>query len=222
MVDGAVRAGASGNGVSTRCMTVINPRYHTTAARPMIRMPQTVPADQAGATFLLQAATAAEMVCTGAMTRAGLLLLITACATAPKPAPPPPSPPAPPSRDVSELVTLEGDKIVVRESISFEHGKSEVTPACTDMLDAVAKILRENDAIRRLTIVGHADATGDPANNPPLSLARAIAVKKYLESRGIDAARLEAEGIGAEKPIDSNETDEGRARNRRVEFRISR
>src|SRR5690349_8514621 len=101
------------------------------------------------------------------MRRLGLLILICACATAPRSAP---------ARDVSELVTLEGDKIVVRESISFEHGKSEVGPSSTDLLDAVAKILDDNRDIKRLTIVGHADATGDPANNPPLSLARANAV----------------------------------------------
>lgn len=150
----------------------------------------------------------------GQMRRLGFLLLICACATAQKP--------APGARDLSELVTLEGDKIVVRESITFEHAKVDIAPQSTDLLDAVAKILEDNPSIKRLTIVGHADATGDPANNPPLSLARASAVKKYLEGKGVDAARLEAQGVGAEMPIDTNETDEGRARNRRVEFRVSR
>ncbi len=150
----------------------------------------------------------------GQMGRLGFLLLICACATAQKP--------APAHRDLTELVTLEGDKIVVRESITFEHAKVDIAESSTDLLDAVAKILDDNPSIKRLTIVGHADATGDPANNPPLSLARATAVKKYLEGRGIDAARLEAQGVGAEMPIDTNDTDEGRARNRRVEFRVSR
>ena len=150
------------------------------------------------------------------MTRAILLLLsITACATTTGSQPGPP-------RDMSEIVTLEGDKIVVRESLTFEHGKSEVAPSSFDVLDAVAKIVRENDSIKRLTIVGHADATGDPANNPPLSLARANAVKRYLESKGVDTDRLEAQGVGADMPLDSNETDEGRARNRRVEFRVAK
>lgn len=148
-----------------------------------------------------------------AMKRLALLLLI-GCATAPAK--------TPPKRDLDELVTLEGDKIVVRESITFQHGQSEIAPSSTDLLDAVAKILTDNPAIQRLTVVGHADATGDPANNPPLSLARAKAVKSYLEGRGIAPARIEAQGVGAEVPIDTNETDEGRARNRRVEFRVSR
>lgn len=143
----------------------------------------------------------------------GLLLLCGGCATAPGR--------SAPARDVSELVLLEGDKIIVKESISFEHGKSEVAAASADLLDAVAKILARNTDIKRLTIVGHADASGDPANNPPLSLARANAVKRYLEGQGIDADRLEARGVGADMPIDTNETDEGRARNRRVEFRVS-
>jgi OmpA-OmpF porin, OOP family len=152
----------------------------------------------------------------GQMRRLSFLLLGCACATAaPKPAPPV-------QRDLSELVTLEGDKIVVRESITFEHAKVDIAAQSTALLDAVAKILGDNPSIKRLTIVGHADATGDPANNPPLSLARASAVKRYLEGRGVDAARLEAQGVGADMPIDTNETDEGRARNRRVEFRVSR
>jgi OmpA-OmpF porin, OOP family len=147
------------------------------------------------------------------MTRVALLLVISACATTAA---------TNPARDLSEVVTLEGDRIVVRESISFEHGKSEVAPSSTDLLDAVAQILADNPGIDRLTIVGHADATGDPANNPPLSLARAKAVKAYLESKGIEPARLTAEGVGAEAPIDRNDTDEGRARNRRVEFKVSK
>ena len=151
------------------------------------------------------------------MKRVALLLVISACATT---TPPPKA--GPPARDVTELVTLEGDRILVRESLSFEHGKSDVSPESTDLLDAVAKILEDNPAIGQLTIVGHADATGDPANNQPLSLARAKAVKAYLETRGIDASRLTAQGVGADVPIDSNDTDQGRARNRRVEFRVSK
>lgn len=148
------------------------------------------------------------------MKRLALLLLISACATT--------TPKKATVRNVDELVTLEDDKIVVRESITFEHGQSDIAPASTDLLDAVAKILSDNPGILRLIIIGHADATGDPANNPPLSLARAKAVKTYLEGRGIEPVRIEAQGVGAEIPIDSNETDEGRARNRRVEFRVSR
>lgn len=150
------------------------------------------------------------------MKRVALLLVISACATTSTPGA------APPARDVTELVTLEGDRIIVRESLSFEHGKSEVSPTSTDLLDAVAKILTDNPAIGQLTIVGHADASGEPANNLPLSLARAKAVKAYLETKGIEPTRLTAQGVGADVPLDTNDTDQGRARNRRVEFKVSK
>lgn len=124
-------------------------------------------------------------------------------------------------RNADELVQLEGDRIVVRESIRFEHGSADISSASTDLLDSVAKIMRETQSISKLTIVGHTDATGDPAANPPLSQSRAAAVKKYLESKGVDPNRLDTKGYGASQPVDTNDTDEGRAKNRRVEFRIS-
>lgn len=125
-------------------------------------------------------------------------------------------------RDVSELVTLEGDSIVVRETINFEHGKAEIDPHSTDLLDAVAEIMKRNDSITRLSIEGHTDTTGEPAANQPLSEARAQAVLQYLESKGIDPKRLEARGFGHSRPIDTNDTEAGRAKNRRVEFKVTR
>jgi outer membrane protein OmpA-like peptidoglycan-associated protein len=136
--------------------------------------------------------------------------LLTACATAPKP------------RDVSSLVELEGDSIIVREAIQFESGKAEIAPRSTDLLDAVAKILNSNTSITTLTIEGHTDTTGEPSANPPLSEARANAVKKYLESKGVNPNRLQAKGYGSDRPLDTNDTEEGRARNRRVEFKVTK
>ncbi|MFZ5442872.1 MAG: OmpA family protein [Myxococcota bacterium] len=125
-------------------------------------------------------------------------------------------------RDVSELVTLEGDAIVVRESISFAHGSAELEDRSLDLLDAVVAIMKRTEAITRLTIEGHTDTTGEPELNQPLSEARAETVRKYLEAHGVDAARLDAKGYGASRPIDSNDTEAGRARNRRVEFKVAR
>jgi outer membrane protein OmpA-like peptidoglycan-associated protein len=127
-----------------------------------------------------------------------------------------------PPRDVSALVALEANSIVVRETIGFPHGKAEIEPASMDLLDAVAKIMLSTTAITRLTIEGHTDTTGEPAANLPLSEERALAVKKYLESRGVEASRLESKGFGSSQPVDTNDTEEGRAKNRRVEFKVTR
>lgn len=126
------------------------------------------------------------------------------------------------ARDVSSLVVLEGDSIMVRETIGFAHGKAEIEPGSMDLLDAVAKILLNTTAITKLTIEGHTDTTGDPDSNQPLSEERALAVKKYLESKGVAPARLESKGFGSSQPVDTNDTEAGRARNRRVEFKVSR
>jgi outer membrane protein OmpA-like peptidoglycan-associated protein len=127
-----------------------------------------------------------------------------------------------PARDVSELVVLEGDSIVVRETIGFPHGKADIEARSMDLLDAVAKIMTRTTAITKLTIEGHTDTTGDPANNQPLSEERALAVKKYLEGKGVDPSRLESKGFGSSQPVDTNDTEEGRAKNRRVEFKVAR
>ena len=125
-------------------------------------------------------------------------------------------------RDVSDLVVLEGDSIVVRETIGFPHGKADIEPRSMDLLDAVAKIMNGTSAITKLTIEGHTDTTGDPANNQPLSEDRASAVQKYLEGKGVDPSRLESKGFGSTAPVDTNDTEEGRAKNRRVEFKVRR
>ncbi len=125
-------------------------------------------------------------------------------------------------RDLSKLVHLEGDRIEVGETILFETGKANVDKASTDLLDAVADILKVTPGITKLTIEGYTDSTGDAAFNTQLSQDRADAVRTYLAGKGVDAARLESKGFGAESPIASNDTEEGRAKNRRVEFKVAR
>ena len=141
-----------------------------------------------------------------------VLFLGTGCVTVPKAEP----------RDVSSLVMLEGDSIVVKETIGFGHGKADIEASSMDLLDAVAKILVSTKSIARLTIEGHTDTTGEPAANQPLSEERALAVKKYLESKGVEPERLESRGFGSSQPVDTNDTEEGRAKNRRVEFKVTR
>ena len=78
-------------------------------------------------------------------------------------------------------------------------------------------LLREDPALR-LSIDGHTDASGDAAHNLRLSEARARSVVAALTGQGIDAARLEAKGHGQSRPVADNATDDGRAKNRRVEL----
>ena len=79
--------------------------------------------------------------------------------------------------------------------------------------------LDENPELR-LRIIGHTDAVGSDAANQRLSEGRAKAVKENLCARGIDKARIETEGRGESEPIATNDTEEGRAQNRRTEFKI--
>jgi outer membrane protein OmpA-like peptidoglycan-associated protein len=69
-------------------------------------------------------------------------------------------------------------------------------------------------------IVGHTSSTGGYRHNIDLSQRRAASVKRYLVEHGVDEKRLETDGVGPDQPIDTNETPEGQARNRRIEFSI--
>lgn len=87
------------------------------------------------------------------------------------------------------------------------------------MLDGAVAVLKEYSYLR-LRISGHTDNVGDPEDNLKLSTDRAGAVRDYMVSQGIAAHRLETFGHGQSKPIGNNSTEEGRARNRRIEFSI--
>ena len=82
------------------------------------------------------------------------------------------------------------------------------------------RILDEHPEIRRLRIEGHTDSVGEAAYNDDLSARRAAAVEAWLVGHGIAKERLESAGLGSKEPIDTNETEAGRAKNRRVVFRI--
>lgn len=126
------------------------------------------------------------------------------------------------ARDLSKVVTLGADAIVVGETINFESGKANLDPSSHELLDAVAEIIKANADITKVTIEGHTDNVGEAAANLELSKARAGAVFKYLTDKGIDAGRLVATGYGQDRPVTSNDTDQGRAQNRRVEFKVAR
>jgi OmpA-OmpF porin, OOP family len=112
------------------------------------------------------------------------------------------------------------DQALANRIVEFEPGSSVLTPTGRSVLDGMLPTLVRLSA-QRIEIIGHTDALGAPDANLALSLARADAVRSYLQSKGVDAQRLSTSGAGSARPIASNQTAEGRARNRRIEFRIS-
>jgi outer membrane protein OmpA-like peptidoglycan-associated protein len=106
---------------------------------------------------------------------------------------------------------------IVTHGINFDVDKATLRPESMGTLNMIVKVMNDNPELK-FEVDGHTDNTGDAAHNMALSQQRADAVEKQLERMGISASRLSAKGFGASKPIDSNDTQAGRANNRRVEF----
>ena len=105
------------------------------------------------------------------------------------------------------------------DPIQFESSVDELVEGSGAILDRIADKLAENPGVT-IEIQGHTDADGEEAANQELSERRANRVKSELEARGIPADQLTAVGYGEASPVSDNETQEGKARNRRIEFRI--
>jgi outer membrane protein OmpA-like peptidoglycan-associated protein len=112
----------------------------------------------------------------------------------------------------------KGKKSLVLEGVNFVTNSAELTPESKAILDHVAQSLKDWPGVK-VEIEGHTDSVADPAYNMDLSQRRAESVLHYLESRGVASSRLSARGYGETHPIASNDTPEGRAKNRRVELR---
>jgi len=132
-------------------------------------------------------------------------------APAPEPAPAPvvTPPPPPPAKEQGAIIF---------RNILFDFDKSNIKPESYPVLDEVAEYLKANPKVK-MEIQGHTDGKGKAAYNLKLSDRRAESVKKYLVDKGIAADRLETKGYGLTKPVAPNDTEENRARNRRVEFK---
>ncbi|HEY7406127.1 MAG TPA: OmpA family protein [Candidatus Angelobacter sp.] len=101
--------------------------------------------------------------------------------------------------------------------IHFDTGKATIQPDSENVLDQIVKLLQQSSDLK-LRVEGHTDNQGNAAANQTLSEKRAQAVVTWLTSKGISASRLAAKGYGATKPVADNTTEDGRAKNRRVEL----
>jgi len=115
---------------------------------------------------------------------------------------------------------LQGERIEIPETIRFETGKAVIRPESHGILAEVAAVLREHPELRKLEVAGHTDDRGSDRKNLKLSQQRAEAVVAWLVSQGVAAERLVPRGYGETQPLEPNTSDEARARNRRVEFRV--
>ena len=108
-------------------------------------------------------------------------------------------------------------KLNIPSDISFDTGRADIKSNFRTVLDQFAQSLRDNPG-STVRIVGHTDSTGSDAVNNPLSVERAGSTRNYLVDRGVAGNRLAIDGRGEREPIADNNTDAGRARNRRVEI----
>ncbi|QOR73863.1 OmpA family protein [Cruoricaptor ignavus] len=115
----------------------------------------------------------------------------------------------------------EGIRVTMKENmVNFGFDSAELSTAAKTNLDRLAEVMKNNPDTN-ISIYGHTDGKGKAAYNQGLSERRANSVKNYLVSQGVSSSRLTSKGLGMSEPIASNDTEDGRAKNRRVEFAIT-
>lgn len=132
-----------------------------------------------------------------------------------------PTEPGVPAQQGCPEITEQVTKTVAMaaKNVYFETASTKLRAQSFPKLDELVKVLKENPSLK-LKIDGHTDNVGQDDYNMKLSDGRAASVKNYLISKGIDASRLESEGFGETKPVDTNNTAKGRQNNRRVEMKV--
>ncbi len=118
------------------------------------------------------------------------------------------------SDDILTALNTEGR---IALYINFETGKSTIQTESEKIIDQIAELLKANTDLK-ISVEGHTDNVGTPASNKTLSDNRAKSVMNAVVAKGIDKARLTAKGWGQDKPLTENESEEGKAKNRRVEI----
>ncbi|HPH86357.1 MAG TPA: OmpA family protein, partial [Ferruginibacter sp.] len=116
-------------------------------------------------------------------------------------------------------IQFQPSKTFVLEDCNFDFGKATLQETSFTVLDELVAYLNRKDE-ERIEIGGHTDNVGKPASNLKLSLDRANAVRDYLIGKGINPERLTAKGYGMTEPVAENNTEDGRAQNRRTEVKI--
>lgn len=165
---------------------------------------------------LLSAVALSTAACGGQMPFSGNINV----AGDPPPLPPPPPPPKPEPKPEPKRVEVRDNKIEISEKIQFELAKATIKAESHDLLNEIVQVIKDNPHIKKIAIEGHASSDGNDDFNMKLSDDRSKAVMKYLVDKGINEKKLTAKGFGETKPIADNETEEGREKNRRVEFNI--
>lgn len=115
--------------------------------------------------------------------------------------------------------TMLTETLITLDGVAFAYRSNTLTAPAQAQLERVAETLRSNPQLR-VSITGHTDNVGSAAYNEALSARRAEAVAAYLQSLGIAAGRLSTRGAGFSQPVASNDTEQGRASNRRVELHL--
>jgi len=116
---------------------------------------------------------------------------------------------------------IAGENILSLTGVNFAFDKAQLTPEAENILEEAVTLLKETDGIVEVRVEGHTDSIGAEAYNQDLSQRRAQSVVDYLTSRGINGNNLLPVGLGENFPVASNDTDAGRAANRRVDFVIN-
>jgi OOP family OmpA-OmpF porin len=130
-------------------------------------------------------------------------------------------PPDPdPKKNGCPRVHVTEKEISILEQVQFDTAKATIKKVSDGLLDEVAGVVKAHPEIKKIEVQGHTDDRGVRLQNQSLSQQRADAVMKALIKRGIDKKRLTAKGYGQDQPIADNTTDEGRQKNRRVQFNI--
>lgn len=112
------------------------------------------------------------------------------------------------------------DKTLSNRVVEFEVGSATLTPAGRVILDEMYAAIKQIGT-PKVQVIGHTDSSGNRQANVSLSLARANTVRNYLIEKGIPGENLTAVGSGPDQPVGSNDSSEGRAKNRRIEFRLA-
>ncbi|CAG4898326.1 Outer membrane protein A [Paraburkholderia saeva] len=168
----------------------------------------------------------AKLTRTGSMTPLAMALAVcialAGCGSSPPPPPPPvsqapapaPAPEAPPPAPAPthEHYTLAG-------GATFNSGQAKLRPSADVQLDKIIAHV-QHESVQTVTVTGYTDSVGSSESNHQLSLRRAQAVAHYLQEHGLKANEYVVHGNGESDPVDTNDTEQGRAQNRRVEIDV--